>query len=679
MNRGTLTVALAVLLVSWPAGPGRQALAENDRSEIDAQVHALRHPHSAVRESAAAVLRQIFSAKPGSDDSSVKAAWTAKIGQIQPGMTEAQVFGIFPRYPGTNDSRSQYRLDPHWMLKVDYDNQNLVKTPPELIRSALLVAVPVPTNYTGTWIQWYANGQKGLESQCRNGKFDGLSTHFWDNGSKAHEQNYKDNALDGPTAGWHVDGKKSYEGHYRFASQHGTWTRWYANGGKQSETEYKDGQCHGRDAQWQENGRRNSNVYYADGIGNGENTHWDNDGNLIWVRKFENGELVYNRDTSLFCTEIVQPRPAFLATVSLRTAWVLVSIAGTSVTVWVGRALKRRRRAAAAPASAGAPLPATASVDSTAPASRPWLRFSLRKLFVLVTILGVALGWLAVLSNRARQQQASIDAVKRMHGFVHHDYEVPGDLIDDWWVRELEQSWLPKWFLTGFGHEILHYVGEADIAALAKEDRSLFDPSLAWLDGFPRLRHLYLSGVPMNEAGLARVAQLTSLEKLQVGPTPLEDGDIAQLKNLTQLVYLEFNASSVSDKSLVAIGQLSQLKYLILNGDCSRITDRGIAELSNLKQLQYLWLDNSAMTDASLAVLGRLPKLETLCLQGHKFTDGGLAHLKNLPQLTELWLGNGDCAITDAESKGSKSLRICKFSIFRTPASPPRGSSSCKR
>ena len=47
---------------------------------------------------------------------------------------------------------------------------------------------------------------------------------------------------------------------------------------------------------------------------------------------------------------------------------------------------------------------------------RRWLRFSLRTLLVLMTVLGVALGWLGVQVNRVRKQRDAVAWVQQVGG-----------------------------------------------------------------------------------------------------------------------------------------------------------------------------------------------------------------------------------------------------------------------
>ena len=59
------------------------------------------------------------------------------------------------------------------------------------------------------------------------------------------------------------------------------------------------------------------------------------------------------------------------------------------------------------------------------PKTRPrWLRFSLRTLLVVVTVLGV---WLGVQVNPVRKQRNAVAWIQEVGGTVTYDYEIGDD------------------------------------------------------------------------------------------------------------------------------------------------------------------------------------------------------------------------------------------------------------
>ena len=49
------------------------------------------------------------------------------------------------------------------------------------------------------------------------------------------------------------------------------------------------------------------------------------------------------------------------------------------------------------------------------------LRFRLRTLMLLVTLLSI---WLGLVTARARRQQAAVDAIRKLGGTVYYDYQL---------------------------------------------------------------------------------------------------------------------------------------------------------------------------------------------------------------------------------------------------------------
>jgi antitoxin component YwqK of YwqJK toxin-antitoxin module len=86
--------------------------------------------------------------------------------------------------------------------------------------------------YSGWAREMWDNGQIYALSQYKDGKKDGLETHWYRNGQKHWEENYKDGKLDGSS------------------------TEWYKNGQKMLERNYKDGEVDGLEAKWHENGQK---------------------------------------------------------------------------------------------------------------------------------------------------------------------------------------------------------------------------------------------------------------------------------------------------------------------------------------------------------------------------------------------------------------------------------------
>lgn len=298
-----ISVLLGALLTALP-----DTAKEDDPAVL---VAALRDARTEVRAAAAERLRHLAATSPdgtlqvpGIDRD--KEQWAAWAEQITPGMTKAEVADLLPAFAraadgsglGTGTGRmhiERHRLDHHWIVTIPYENPDRVLEAPNLERSEMLVWVPPPDGFTGTWTAWYVNGRKGREVRYSAGKYHGPFVAYHDSGSKSYRQHFQKGVVDGPDEGWHRDGSKSYSGRYRDGKQEGTWTHWYPDGTKQSEVSFEAGKYHGRVARWAENGTMRHEQHYRRGVKHGTEAAWDEHGVLLYRREYRDGQLVESR------------------------------------------------------------------------------------------------------------------------------------------------------------------------------------------------------------------------------------------------------------------------------------------------------------------------------------------------------------------------------------------------
>lgn len=87
-----------------------------------------------------------------------------------------------------------------------------------------------PTNFTGTWITWYKNGQMMNSVTFKNGRIDGRDVAWHPNGQRWWLATYEEDELHGPTYTWNQEGRKTLEGSYHRERRHGKWIMWGENG-----------------------------------------------------------------------------------------------------------------------------------------------------------------------------------------------------------------------------------------------------------------------------------------------------------------------------------------------------------------------------------------------------------------------------------------------------------------
>lgn len=161
----------------------------------------------------------------------------------------------------------------------------------------------------------------------------------------------------------------------------------------------------------------------------------------------------------------------------------------------------------------------------------------------------------------------------------------------------------------------------------------------------PELRMLIVRSVRQDGTGLA-LSGLTKLEKLTICPKvtrekdslvwdSLRDEDLACLANLTRLKWLQGIRGDISDAGMAHLAGLRNMERLNINGP--GITNKGLSYLTQMKKLNHLTLTGN-FTDEGLRHLEGLKALSLLRIySSDNFSPAALQQLKNsLPNLQVL-------------------------------------------
>jgi antitoxin component YwqK of YwqJK toxin-antitoxin module len=95
--------------------------------------------------------------------------------------------------------------------------------------------------FTGKAVAYYRNGRKMTEISYKDGKQDGLKSHWYESGQKWVERNYKDGKMHGLYTMWYENGQWRRTGNHMDGKMDGIWTHWYENGQQRDELFYIDG------------------------------------------------------------------------------------------------------------------------------------------------------------------------------------------------------------------------------------------------------------------------------------------------------------------------------------------------------------------------------------------------------------------------------------------------------
>ncbi len=198
-----------------------------------------------------------------------------------------------------------------------------------------------------------------------------------------------------------------------------------------------------------------------------------------------------------------------------------------------------------------------------------WLQFSLRTLFVGVTLTCVLMGLVYnfIILPAERQKMAVVEIRKLKDAYVW--YANPDDKLS--WIGDL-RYYLPK--------DYIYTVIEVDFA------RDANDTTLELVRHLTQLRTLSLYETQVTDAGLVNLRGLTHITNLNLRKTKVTDAGLADLSGLTQLETLDLGGTHVTDAGVVYLNSMTRLHCLVVEE--TQITDAGIAELK-LPNC-YLWL-----------------------------------------------------------------------------------------
>ncbi len=152
------------------------------------------------------------------------------------------------------------------------------------------------------------------------------------------------------------------------------------------------------------------------------------------------------------------------------------------------------------------------------------------------------------------------------------------------------------------------------------------DEGMAAVKGWKKLRRINLRGTKVTDTTLEHLANVTTLEAIDVGFAQITDVGLDRLTPLVNLKELVIGGNKLTDIGLQALRQLPSLTHLSLGGSqrtdsglwTISLTEQGLDSIITLKDLRELRLDGMPVTVRWLEKLKTLTKLERLSLQGCK-------------------------------------------------------------
>ena len=169
-----------------------------------------------------------------------------------------------------------------------------------------------------------------------------------------------------------------------------------------------------------------------------------------------------------------------------------------------------------------------------APPKRRWYQYSLRTLFVVMTLVAVLVTWLRVIP--VQRQQAAVRTVQRLGG--HWWYDEPSQ--DESWIIRKLRDYLPRDYID-------------DVIGIGFEGCKATDADLESIQGAVHLKSLWIGNNPITDAGLEYLAGLTEMESLNLDRTQVTDAGLTHLRGLRRLQGLYLFGTKVTHAAVVVL------------------------------------------------------------------------------------------------------------------------------
>ncbi len=211
------------------------------------------------------------------------------------------------------------------------------------------------------------------------------------------------------------------------------------------------------------------------------------------------------------------------------------------------------------------------------PKPRRWFRYSLRTLFIVMTVVCLVSGfWL----NKTFRKR---DAVRRFHQLTA---ERTGGLVTMLYRHEgniHSVAIVPEWL-----HPVRDMIGA---------------------EAFGSPIGVQLQNTETTDADLRYLRDVPTVREVWANQTKVSDEGLRHLRACPNLQFLNLDNTTITDMGLAEISRLTELNSLSLSG--TKITDDGLVHLAKLPKLKDMWLRNTAITDAGYRKLqAALPECE---------------------------------------------------------------------
>lgn len=189
-----------------------------------------------------------------------------------------------------------------------------------------------------------------------------------------------------------------------------------------------------------------------------------------------------------------------------------------------------------------------------------WKSFSLRSLFVLMTLCCIVVGVWSVHVNPFRVQRQSLAAVYRLNGTAQQE-SAKGSAFKQWLVTK------------SLGEDAFVHVTEVDLRG-----KNVDDAALAELAGLWQLEILKLDGTKITDDGMRILLSMPRLKELHLRHTNLSDRAAATLAALPQLETVYLTGTKMTDASVDELAKRTTMTTAYIRW--TQISNEGAARLA---------------------------------------------------------------------------------------------------
>lgn len=249
----------------------------------------LASPSQEVRDAAAKVLRA--KAKPTS-----KIKWALFSVRLKLCKTKNEVLELLKTYGvsktpvggwGSIAEYMDYQLDDYWVLTCGFDtNPNQLFYTSKLSPRWREFFVWPATNFTGAWINYYANGQIFCDDHFLNGQRHGECTSYTPDGRKASIWHYDEGKANGMWVQYFPSGQIQMQCLYSNQMRVGDRVWFYTNGCIQIREHYDNGNRNGPKTTYFPTGKIKSQCLYSNYTKVGLEVEYNEDGTTNLVKDY---------------------------------------------------------------------------------------------------------------------------------------------------------------------------------------------------------------------------------------------------------------------------------------------------------------------------------------------------------------------------------------------------------